>query len=1125
MKNRLLLKRSLQKAAIWLLLFGLLLPKPCSAGGPPPVITVQPLSQTVLFKDSVTFLVVVSSGTTVSYQWLKNGANISGAILSTYTIADAKTTDQGTYSVKVTNAGGSVTSSGAVLTVLVRPGITTQPQDQTVALGQNPSFSVAATGTTPLSYQWYFNGTAVSGLTGSTCTISNAQLANAGTYTVGISNAVGTVISSNAVLTVVNPVISVDNTSSASTNATTLSWSHTVGSGNSRILIVGVAIHNSDRTVTSATYGSQNLTLIGQSVDASGKVEVNLYQLVAPPVGSANVTIVINGKDTMSGGAVSFTGVSQRSPVGPFASAGGSGLSGSVSLSSATNEVVVDIMGATGDAKTLAAVGYQMPRWTNLSGTGPGDAIGASSTVIGSPTTMMSWSLGASKSWALGAVALKPVPALALQADVCTTQTSPTNVIAGANYTCTIAVTNAGPATATNLMLAEALPAGVDFFSASGGGTSNNGVAIWPPFNLISGSTTNFTLTLTTPAVGKLTNTVSSTADTYDPDTSNNDGSAAGANVVTIVSPQGSPSFVSGANATATNVSTMFWSHTVPSGANRLLLAGFSFGDNSKTVLSVTCGGTNLSFVGRSAVYRGVELWSLVNPPVGTANIVATWSGKADTVLWSASFTNVDQTSPLGSFQSASAQSTTPSLTVGSATGNLVVDILAATGDAGTLTADANQTTIAADNTGTAGGNARGGGSYKTGASSVTMSWTLEASKSWDLGAVTLNAARPVQADVVATESGPTSVCATSNLTYTITIANAGPASATNLVVRAPLPTGSAFVSASGGGTNASGMVNWGIASLAYAETTNFTVTVTAPTSGTLTNTVSSTAATSDPYASNNDGTSAAATVVTLVYTPPTITAQPQPQSLTVTQGQTASFTVVASGTAPLSYQWSLNGTPLTGATSSALTLNNGPSSSTLTLNNVQTTDAGTYTVEVANVAGSITSAGATLTVLVPPTILTQPQSQVVTAGQNATLSVTATGTDPLSYQWSLNGAALSGATNSTLTLNSVQTTDAGSYTVMVANPAGSVPSAVAMLAVTNPPPSAPPSLVAAGMTTNGFKFQLSAPAGQTYIISVTTNLRDWTPVYTNVALSDTVDLIDPGATNYSKRFYRAMVQ
>lgn len=98
---------------------------------------------------SVTFTVVATSSSTLSYQWRKNGGNISGATASSYTITSVQANNAGTYSVKVTNAGGNVTSSGATLTILLPPTITTQPQNQTVVPGQNAAFSVVATGMSP----------------------------------------------------------------------------------------------------------------------------------------------------------------------------------------------------------------------------------------------------------------------------------------------------------------------------------------------------------------------------------------------------------------------------------------------------------------------------------------------------------------------------------------------------------------------------------------------------------------------------------------------------------------------------------------------------------------------------------------------------------------------------------------------------------------------------------------------------------------------------------------------------------------------------------------------------------------------------------------------------------------
>ena len=813
----------------------------------------------------MTFTVLVSSQSTLSYQWRKNSANIPGATSSGYTIANLQTADAGTYSVKLTNAGGSVTSSDATLTVLLPPGISTQPQNQTVAQGQNPSFSVGAAGSTPLSYQWYLNGTAIVGATASICTISNALPANAGNYTVGITNAAGAVISSNALLTVVNPSIAVDNTSSAFTGGSaTLSWPHTVGNGTNRILMVGVAIHNSVRTVTSATYGGQNLTSIGQSADGAGKVQVVLYQLCAPPIGTNSVIVVIDSIDRMSGGAVSFTGVSQVSPVGPFASAGGTGLSGSVSLSSVTNEVVVDIMGATGDALTLTPGGYQVPRWTNSTGTGSSDAIGASSTVIGTPTTTMSWTLGVSKPWALGAVALKPAPAQ--QADVRTTQSGPANILAGANYTCTIAVTNAGPASATNIVLTDTLPAGAAFFSASSGGSSNNAVVTWPAFNLTSGSSTNFTITLTASVRGTLTNTVSSTADTYDPDSSSNDGSATSAVVVTTVTPFD----VSAAGSSCAKVntaSTLSWSQTVNSGNNRLLIVGISLRQKASIVSSVTYGGVALTNLVSVRIMNGVEIWGLVAPPIGTANVVVNWSGTSDMVGWSSAFTNVNQASPVGETgATGGGSSAPPSVAVNAASGDLVVDTVSTWGDALPLTPGTGQTQICNDGISTAKPAGRGASSYEAGVGSTIMSWTLRVSDNWDIAAVTLKAApAPLQADVATTVIGPANVFAASNLTYTVSTTNLGPSTASNVVVSATLPTGVTFSSASGGGANSNGVVTWTILSLPSAAAANFSVTVAAPAGGTLTNLVGSTSTTSDPDSSNNNGSAASAQVITSI--------------------------------------------------------------------------------------------------------------------------------------------------------------------------------------------------------------------------------------------------------------------
>src|SRR6266850_909912 len=174
---------------------------------------------------------------------------------------------------------------------------------------------------------------------------------------------------------------------------------------------------------------------------------------------------------------------------------------------------------------------------------------------------------------------------------------------------------------------------------------------------------------------------------------------------------------------------------------------------------------------------------------------------------------------------------------------------------------------------------------------------------------------------------------------------------------------------------------------------------------------------------------------------PPTIVTPPANQ--TVTAGQTATFSVTASGTAPLSYQWQENGADISGATSASYTT----AATTAQDNGAQ------FRVMVSNSAGSATSSAATLTVDSPPTIVTPPANQTVTAGQTATFSVTASGTAPLSYQWQKNGADINGATLASYTTAATTAQDNGAqFRVMVSNPAGSATSGMAALTVDSPP-------------------------------------------------------------------------
>src|SRR5207245_2676108 len=142
----------------------------------------------------------------LTYQWQKNGANITGAIAASYATPATTTADNGaTFQVVVSNSAGSKTSAAATLTVnaaAVAPTITTQPASQTVTAGQTVTFSVVANGTAPLTYQWQKNGANINGATAASYTTPATTTPDSGSaFEVVVTNTAGTATSSAATLT------------------------------------------------------------------------------------------------------------------------------------------------------------------------------------------------------------------------------------------------------------------------------------------------------------------------------------------------------------------------------------------------------------------------------------------------------------------------------------------------------------------------------------------------------------------------------------------------------------------------------------------------------------------------------------------------------------------------------------------------------------------------------------------------------------------------------------------------------------------------------------------------------------------------------------------------------------
>jgi N-acetylmuramoyl-L-alanine amidase len=176
-----------------------------------PAIIAQPASRTNVVGSSASFTVGADGQSPLSYRWRKNGVplvdgnNITGATTDTLLISPVADADGGTYSVVVSNSAGVVTSAEATLTVAEPPLITLQPQSQTVVVGTTVTFTVAATGTPPLSYQWLFEDEPIPGATSNTLVRVNVQPSDAGNYSVQITNLAGIAISDPALLTVLPP--------------------------------------------------------------------------------------------------------------------------------------------------------------------------------------------------------------------------------------------------------------------------------------------------------------------------------------------------------------------------------------------------------------------------------------------------------------------------------------------------------------------------------------------------------------------------------------------------------------------------------------------------------------------------------------------------------------------------------------------------------------------------------------------------------------------------------------------------------------------------------------------------------------------------------------------------------
>jgi Immunoglobulin I-set domain len=253
-----------------------------------PAITTQPSNQTVTAGQTATFSVMATGTAPLSYQWQNGTTSITGATAAIYTTPATTTSDNGaSFRVVVTNSAGNATSNPATLTVNstpVKPSITQQPSNQAVTAGQTATFSVVATGTAPLSYQWQKGTTSITGATSAGYTTPATAISDNGSqFRVVVSNSTGSATSNSATLTV-NAV------SAGTTDVLTYhnDISRTGQNLNETILTTS--------NVTSATFGKLGFYSVDGLVDAE---PLYASSVAVPSNGTHNLLIVPTEHDSV----------------------------------------------------------------------------------------------------------------------------------------------------------------------------------------------------------------------------------------------------------------------------------------------------------------------------------------------------------------------------------------------------------------------------------------------------------------------------------------------------------------------------------------------------------------------------------------------------------------------------------------------------------------------------------------------------------------------------------------------------------------------------------------------------------------------------------------------------------
>jgi hypothetical protein len=253
------------------------------------------------------------------------------------------------------------------------------------------------------------------------------------------------------------------------------------------------------------------------------------------------------------------------------------------------------------------------------------------------------------------------------------------------------------------------------------------------------------------------------------------------------------------------------------------------------------------------------------------------------------------------------------------------------------------------------------------------------------------------------------------------------------------------------------------------------------------------------------------------------------PQSVTVNAGETITLTAEITNTATLPVTWDWRRTPPGGGTATIIaSFTTESRSNSLVIPNAHPTNAGNYQVVAKNpgnpAPGAISTPAATVTVISPPVITTQPVGRLAVSGTTVTLAVTATGTLPLTYRWYKDTEILTNRT--TATFNFVlNATNEGNYKVVITNSYGTVTSDVAQVYIDSDRNGVADKLegarlTALGLDSTGFSFLVTATFPMTNVVEFADAIGGpWNPLKTIEGTNQVV--LDDTRTNTTARFYR----